>query len=170
MLIEISEIPPEGLHVALPAEEFDLGNSAGLWEGPASVRAELYLGRSGRGLLIGGTFVGDVALICSRCLESFRFQTQDRFDLYCALGLQASEGGERELAVDELDVTYLEEGRINTDHLLRENVLLGLPVQPVCREDCRGLCSRCGANLNLGSCGCQESPLDPRLTILRKLR
>jgi uncharacterized protein len=72
--------------------------------------------------------------------------------------------------MDELDVTYLEEGRINTDHLLRENVLLGLPVQPVCREDCRGLCSRCGANLNLGSCGCQEPHLDPRFTILRKLR
>ena len=170
MLIEVSKIPPEGLHLALPAEELDLGNSAGLWEGPASVRAELYLGRSGRGLLIGGTFVGDVVLICSRCLESFRFQAQDRFDLYCALGLQAPEGEERELAVDELDVTYIEEGRINTDHLLRENVLLGLPVQPVCREDCRGLCSRCGANLNLGSCGCQESHLDPRLAILRKLR
>jgi uncharacterized protein len=170
MLIEVSKIPPEGLHVALPAEELDLGNSAGLWEGPASVRAELYLGRSGRGLLIGGTFVGDVALICSRCLESFRFQAQDRFDLYCALGLQAPEGEERELAVDELDMTYIEEGRINTDHLLRENVLLGLPVQPVCREDCRGLCSRCGANLNLESCGCQDPHLDPRLTILRKLR
>ena len=63
MLIEVSKIPPEGLHLALPAEELDLGNSAGLWEGPASVRAELYFGHSGRGLLIGGTFVGEVALI-----------------------------------------------------------------------------------------------------------
>ena len=170
MLIEVSQIPLEGLDVALPAEELDLGNSAGLWDGPASVQAELHLERSGRGLVIGGTFVGGVALICSRCLESFRFQAQDRFDLYCALGLQAPLREERELAADELDVTYLEEGRINTDHLLRESVLLSLPVQPLCREDCRGLCPHCGANLNLRSCGCHEPDVDPRLQILRKLR
>ena len=170
MLIEVSQIPPEGLDVVLPAEEVDIGESAGLWLGPASVRAELHLERSGRGLVVGGTFVGVVALSCSRCLESFRFQAQDRFDLYCALGLQASPGEERELAVDELDVTYLEEGRINTDHLLRENVLLNLPVQPLCREDCRGLCPQCGSNLNLKSCDCQGPHGDPRLQILRKLR
>jgi uncharacterized protein len=170
MLIEVSQIPPEGLDVALPAEEVDLGDSAGLWAGPASVQAELRLERSGRGVVIGGTFVGDVALICSRCLESFRFQAQDRFDLYCALGLQASPGEVRELAVDELDVTYLEEGRINTDHLLRENVLLNLPVQPLCREDCRGLCPQCGANLNLRLCSCEAPRMEPRMQILRKLR
>ena len=170
MLIEVSKIPPEGLDVALPAEELDLGDSAGLWDGPASVKAELHLGRSGRGLVIGGTFVGEVALFCSRCLEPFRFQAQDRFDLYCALGLPAPRGEERELAEEELDVTYIEEGRIDTDQLLRENVLLSLPVQPLCREECRGLCPRCGANLNLGSCGCQDTQTDPRLTILRKLR
>jgi uncharacterized protein len=170
MLIEVSKIPPEGLDVALPAERLDLGESVGLWDGPVSVQAEMHIGRSGRGLVIGGTFVGDVALICSRCLEPFHFQPQDRFDLYCALGLQAPRGEERELAEEELDVTYLDEGRIDTDQLLRENVLLSLPVQPLCREECRGLCPRCGANLNLGSCDCQEPRLDPRLSILRKLR
>ncbi len=170
MLIEVSQIPPEGLVLALPADELDLGDSAGLWEGPASVQAELRLGRSGRGLVIGGTFVGDVALICSRCLEPFRFQAQDRFDLYCELQLQGPPGEQRELGEDELDVTYLEEGRINTDHLLRENILLSLPVQPLCREDCRGLCPHCGTNLNLGTCGCQPPHGDPRLEILRKLR
>lgn len=170
MLIEVSQIPPEGLDVTLPAATLELGDSAGLWDGPASVQAHLHLERSGRGLVIGGTFVGDVALICSRCLESFRFQTQDGLDLYCAVGVPATPREERELAADELEVTYLEEGRINTDHLLRESVLLSLPVQPLCREDCRGLCPHCGANLNLTSCGCQEHNVDPRLQSLRKLR
>lgn len=170
MLIEVSQIPAEGLDVSLPAEKLELGDSPGLWDGPASVQAQLHLERSGRGLVIGGAFVGDVALICSRCLEPFHFQTQERFDLYCAVGLPATPREERELAADELDVTYLEEGRINTDHLLRESVLLSLPVQPLCREDCRGLCPHCGANLNLTSCGCQEPDVDLRLQILRKLR
>jgi uncharacterized protein len=130
----------------------------------------MHLARSGRGLVIGGTFAGDVSLICSRCLDRFRFETQDRFDLYCEVGHQPPTGEECELDQDELDVTYLEEGRINTDHLLRENILLSLPVQPLCREDCRGLCPQCGANLNLGACGCQAPGVDPRLQVLRKLR
>lgn len=170
MLIEVSQIPPEGLDLALPTGDLELGDSPGVWEGPVSVQAAMHLSRSGRGIVIGGTFVGEVRLICSRCLEGFRFQTQERFDLYCEVGLQGSPGEERGLDEDDLDVTYLEEGRINTDHLLRENILLSLPVQPLCREDCRGLCPQCGANQNLGSCGCQTPRADARLQILRKLR
>ncbi|RPI07904.1 MAG: DUF177 domain-containing protein [Zetaproteobacteria bacterium] len=170
MLIEVTQIPPEGLDVALPTGELDLGESAGVWDGPASVQAAIRLSRSGRGVVIGGTFEGDVSLICSRCLEGFRFRTHDRFDLYCEVELPVPPDDERKLDEDDLDVTYLEEGRINTDHLLRENILLNLPVQPLCREECRGLCPQCGANLNLGSCGCQTTRTDPRLHVLRKLR
>jgi uncharacterized protein len=170
MLIEVSQIPPDGLEIALPTGELDLGDPAGLWDGPASVRAAMHVDRSGRGVVIRGTFDGDVALICSRCVEPFRFRTEDRFDLYCEVELGARPGEERELDEDDLDVTYLEEGRINTDHLLRENILLSLPVQPLCREDCRGLCPQCGANLNLGSCGCPTPREDPRLRVLGKLK
>lgn len=171
MLIEVSQIPPEGLDVALPPGELDLGNPGELWDGPVSVSAAMHLGRSGHGLVIGGTFEGNLRLICSRCLERFEFRAADRFDLYCEIGPPASSGrDQRELDDDELDVTYLEEGRINTDHLLRENILLSLPVQPLCREDCRGLCPQCGANLNLGSCSCQAPAGDPRLHVLRKVR
>jgi uncharacterized protein len=73
------------------------------------------------------------------------------------------------LAPDELDVTYLEDDQINTDQLLRENLLLSLPLQPLCRDDCRGLCPRCGANLNQEPCGCERPPADPRMDALRKL-
>ncbi len=170
MLIEVSQIPPEGLDIDLPPETLDLGTPADLWEGLASVRAVMHVGRSGRGVVIGGTFAGDLLLICSRCLERFPFQAADRFDLYCEVGTPTMAGDQRELDDDELDVTYLEEGRINTDHLLRENILLSLPVQPLCREDCRGLCPQCGANLNLGSCGCRAPVGDPRLQVLRKVR
>ena len=170
MLIELSQIPPDGLDVTLPTGELDLGASAGLWEGPASVRAVMHLQRSGRGVVIGGTFASDISLVCSRCLEPFPFQAEDRFDVYCQVRSQHPSGDEHERDEDEMDVTYLEEGRINTDHLLRENILLSLPVQPICREDCRGLCPQCGANRNLGPCGCQVPPGDPRLLGLRKLR
>jgi uncharacterized protein len=169
MLIDVSQIPPDGLDVALPEEVLDLGVPADTCAGPARIGAELHVGRSGRGLLISGAFHSAVLLICSRCLEPFEFRADDRFHLYCGTAVQGPPEEEHGLADDELDVTYLEQGRINTDHLLRENILLSLPVQPLCREDCRGLCARCGANLNQGACNCEEARVDPRLQALRKL-
>jgi uncharacterized metal-binding protein YceD (DUF177 family) len=71
MLIEVSKIPPDGLEIALPTGELDLGDPSGLWDGPASVHAAMHLDRSGRGLVIRGTFAGDVSLVCSRCTEPF---------------------------------------------------------------------------------------------------
>ncbi len=169
MLIDVSQIPADGLDVALPEEVLDLGVPADTCAGPARIGAELHVGRSGRGLLISGAFRSAVSLICSRCLEPFEFRADDHFHLYCETAAQGPPEEEHGLADDELDVTYLEQGRINTDHLLRENALLSLPVQPLCREDCRGLCARCGANLNQGACNCAEARVDPRLQALRKL-
>jgi uncharacterized protein len=169
MLIDVSQIPPDGLDIVLPEEALDLGVPGDTCEGPAIVRADLHVGRSGRGLLISGSFSGVVALACSRCLEPYHFRAEDRFHLYCETGAQGPPAEEHELSDDELDVTYLEQGRISTDHLLRENILLSLPVQPLCHEDCRGLCPRCGANLNQGACNCTETRADPRLQALRKL-
>jgi uncharacterized protein len=169
MLIDVTQIPPEGLHIALPEAELDLGDSPGIWEGPAMVRATLHVGRSGRGLLIEGTYAGGVSLVCGRCLEHFPFATEDRFDLYCEVDLPGQGGDDRALRPEELDVTCLEGGRLDTDLLLRENLLLSLPVQPLCGTDCLGLCPQCGANLNQGPCGCGVTPTDPRLQALRKL-
>jgi uncharacterized protein len=169
MLIDVSQIPPAGLDVALPEEVLDLGAPVETCVGPASVRADLRVGRSGRGLLISGSFSSGVVLVCSRCLEPFEFRADDRFHLYCETAAQGLPEEEHELAGGELDVTYLEQGRINTDHLLRENILLSLPVQPLCHEDCRGLCPCCGANLNQEACGCTQAHADPRLQALRKL-
>jgi uncharacterized protein len=53
---------------------------------------------------------------------------------------------------------------------LRERLLLSLPTLPLCRDDCRGLCARCGSDLNAGPCGCAAEAGDPRLAVLRTLR
>ncbi len=169
MLIDLTQVPAEGLDVALAEEDLDLGASDGTWDGPARVRGQLHIVRSGHDFVITGSFSGGVDLVCGRCLERFRFRAEDRFDLYCPVSGPEAAQDEHELTEDELDVTYVEEGRINTDQLLRESVLLSLPVQPLCQEACRGLCPRCGANLNQGPCGCTEAGGDPRLQVLKKL-
>jgi uncharacterized protein len=109
-------------------------------------------------------------LICGRCLEEFPYRAEEQLTLYCTAAGPGAAKGEAELSAEELDVTYLDEGRIDTDQLLRESLLLNLPVQPLCREECRGLCQRCGANLNEGPCGCGPADGDPRLHVLRTLR
>ncbi|MFB3816502.1 MAG: DUF177 domain-containing protein [Candidatus Methylomirabilales bacterium] len=128
----------------------------------------MHIARSGRDFVITGSFSGEVQLVCGRCLDRFRFHAEDGFDLYCPLGPDPVDE-EHELTEDELDVTYVEEGKVNTDQLLRESVLLSLPVQPLCHEACRGLCPRCGANLNQAPCSCVEASGDPRLQVLKKL-
>lgn len=169
MLIEISQIPAEGMDLAVPVVSLDLGEPSEVWAGPVTVGAAVRFDRSGRGVVVSGTFRGAVQLVCSRCLEPFPFTAEEPFRLYFETARPGRSVEEFELTDDELDVTYVEEGRIDTDTLLRENVLLCLPVQPLCREDCRGLCQHCGMNLNLGSCDCQEPRGDPRLEPLRKL-
>lgn len=71
---------------------------------------------------------------------------------------------------DEGEETYLMEGdRLDLGPLVRDAVLLGLPPAPLCREECRGLCPQCGADLNVESCGC-EAPIDPRWVALDALK
>jgi uncharacterized protein len=62
-----------------------------------------------------------------------------------------------------------EDGMIDLAPLVRELSLLAVPIKVLCREDCQGLCQECGANLNLGDCGCAESEIDPRLAVLESL-
>ena len=56
------------------------------------------------------------------------------------------------------------------DDLVREQILLGVPSYPLCREDCAGLCPRCGQDLNRGRCECDTAPVDPRLAKLKSIK
>lgn len=76
---------------------------------------------------------------------------------------------ESELSADDLGVLTLREPIFDTESLLTEQLQLNIPMKPLCREDCAGLCATCGANLNGGPCGC-EAPIDPRWQALAALR
>lgn len=166
--IDLSQIPPDGLELALGETVLDLGEGDGLWRSPAAVTAELRFDRTGRGVLVSGRYEVAIELVCCRCSEAFPFRQGEEVQVYLEPPL-AGPAEEMELGPDEMDVRFLEEDRIDVEALLRENVLLALPVQPRCHEDCRGLCPRCGANLNEEACACGGAPADPRLAVLRKL-
>jgi uncharacterized protein len=67
------------------------------------------------------------------------------------------------------DYAIIEDGFLDMDEQLREQMEIEFPIRFLCREDCRGLCSKCGKNLNEGDCNCNHKEIDPRLLPLQKL-
>ena len=79
-----------------------------------------------------------------------------------------SADGEREVEEEDLETSYYRDDQIDLNELLREQFYLALPMKPLCREDCTGLCPQCGTNLNTGTCACAPQWEDPRLAPLRE--
>jgi uncharacterized protein len=100
--------------------------------------------RTQQGLLLQGQFTANMDLDCVRCLKEYNQPMSWSFtDLYAFDSRSLSES----------NLLVPEEGRIDLAPLLREYVLLEVPIQPICRSDCKGLCPECGENLNYTDCG-----------------
>jgi uncharacterized protein len=107
---------------------------------------------------------------CARCLEPVVTDVKRSFDLlYRPLGADA---GRPELSVTsaEAEISYYHGEGLLLEDVLREQVLLEVPLKAICREDCKGLCPQCGANLNTLQCSCAEPAEDPRWSGLKDLR
>ncbi len=97
--------------------------------------------------------------VCDRCGKEF---TQDKEIPY---GCLLAEEIQNE---DNDEIVLLEDGKVDVGDLARTAFILGMDTKTLCSEDCKGLCSRCGADLNLGPCSCKKEA-DPRLAVLAKL-
>jgi uncharacterized protein len=92
------------------------------------------------------------------------------FDLIFRPSAADSEGPERSITAPETEIGYYQKDSLALEDVLREQVLLALPVRTLCKPDCKGLCPRCGANRNLQACNCDPGPSDPRWEALSGLR
>jgi uncharacterized protein len=118
----------------------------------APIRAELVLESIVEGILAVGRVEGALALRCARCLREFeRGFSVDLHELFVPFPHEDSD----EYPMDP-------EGFIDPDQMVRDAIGVELPFAPVCRSDCRGLCARCGGDLNLRECTCEEPEIDPR--------
>jgi len=110
---------------------------------------------------------------CDRCLKPVEFELAGRVQLM-VVGSERrereTEHEERELEEGELGVLELAGELFESVPLVREQLLLELPAKPLCREECAGLCPTCGADLNLGPCGCARRAIDPRWAALEVVR
>ena len=153
--------------ILLPAAEFGLGNDLEL--GPVEVDGTLSW--AAPNYLFQARLSYRQRVACDRCLGP----VEERVEAPCLL-LVAPRGGretaahERELAPEELGVLEVAGETLDTEPIVAEQVELNLPTHPLCREDCAGLCPRCGRNLNQGACGCGPPATDPRWGALAALR
>jgi len=149
--------------------DYELSESVDFAGGSSIVEGRVRLVRTDRGILVEGTLHTQVELDCSRCLTPFT----------CPLTLNVEEEYFPTTSVvtgaplplpDEPGCFTIDENHIlDLTEATRQYALLAIPMKPLCREECAGLCPRCGHNLNLGSCACPSEEIDPRWAVLTKL-
>ena len=128
-----------------------------------TIPAELTITNSGKGLLvIEGTAGVQAVIPCARCLEDVTYDFSLVFERRVDMKLSEEE---RESAEEEYN--FIEKDHLNVDTLVQNELLINWPIRVLCKEDCKGICSRCGANLNHGECGCDREALDPRMAAIK---
>ena len=106
---------------------------------------------------------------CSRCLEPFAVPVDAAFDVMFLPAESNVAGTAEEVGEDDLGVSFYKDETLDLGGLMREQFYLALPMKPLCREDCQGLCPVCGINRNRETCSCRSEWVDPRLEALRNL-
>jgi uncharacterized protein len=130
-------------------------------------RAELIVEHRGpkefvEDLRLRAHFQGRFELLCARCLSTVERDLDGDFDLIFRPAGVDAESGEHAISEDETEIGYYEPSGLLLEDAVREQVLLTLPARTLCQEDCKGLCSHCGADLNQASCDCGTTSADPR--------
>jgi uncharacterized protein len=118
---------------------------------------------------VRANYSGDFEMDCARCVEPVKVPLQGYFDLIFRPQEADAESGERAITVDETEIGYYEKSGLLLEDVVREQVLLSLPGRALCQPDCKGLCPRCGQNLNQAICSCESTPADPRWNALAGL-
>ena len=144
-----------------------------------AVAFEVRAQRLGPDVYLEGECRGTLELACSRCLTRYRGPIRERFRLVLEPAgdrVPAEPEGAAALAheglylADELESGWFRGTEIQLDRFVGEVLALAVPVQPLCREDCRGLCPRCGVDRNAESCSCSEARPESPFAVLASLR
>jgi uncharacterized protein len=162
MKILISDIPKEGLDIDLQeAMESETISS------PVKVR--LKIEKIGAEIMVKGDLSAEVNLQCSRCLKEFHKTLSLPIDVVYHPVEELKGEERREIAAEELDIDFYSGDELDLAGLFNEEIMLNIPMKPLCDDSCRGICSVCGADRNIKMCQCTVKNADPRLAKLKKL-
>lgn len=149
MKVTVSEIPNEGLDF-VEEEALELAEVKVV----SPVRLKLRVEKVGNEVIVNGSVSAVVGLACSRCLKDFRkdFESSLSVVYHPVEELKEEEG--HEVKTGELDIGFYSGDELDISELLKEQILLGIPIKPLCKDSCKGICIGCGADLNETACKC----------------
>lgn len=153
LIIDLGTLKPsmDRVEVDVPAREAGLPDAD--WSG--DIHCSLRVERSGDRVSIRGTVSSPVHLECVRCLREFDQVVTASLTVFAERSEKSHRAEENELQRDHI-MLFHDGRRLDLRETVREELLLELPITPYCREDCPGLCLKCGADLNQGPCGCTQ--------------
>jgi len=169
--IRLEDIPAEGATLALDIEPaaLDLGDLTDV-KPSGNLRGKAYVKKSGRKILVSLSLEFSLILPCSRCLRETEhgFSESSEFTL---IPPPPALPPEQRLEEEDLTTVFFSGEEIDLAPLFRETVILAIPIKPLCKPDCKGLCPVCGADRNEENCEHREEtePGDPRWAGLRAL-
>lgn len=167
MRIRVDEIPESGRFVHLhwaqdrlsqflpPDDPFEM-------KLVRPVNVDLEIQKRSDHIRVTGSIRGLLELACHRCLEPVQHELDEAVDLFLIEEAPSEESEEADLEVEDLEYEFYDGEAIEVDQLIAEQIFLSLPHKVLCSDQCRGLCPRCGANINTEPCGCdREESLSP---------
>ena len=171
MFIEVQDLKQEPLYIrhVFPIGEIKFFHEDAALSEP--VATDFVVTHNDRDLRVEGTVETSIRFRCSRCTKEFSKSFAASYDLtYLPQPKWTSENAEIALKYDDMEVAYYDGVALDVNLVILEQIELAMPMKFVCREDCKGLCYKCGVDLNEGLCSCKNEETDFRLSALLEFR
>ena len=170
MVIDLANVVarPKAIEVAFSPDEINLDIDGTSLSGDVSYSGETE--RVIEKVHVRGTVKAEVRVDCTRCLEPVTSKFEITFDDVFVNPEEDEAEVEIVLGAEELDESIAIDGKIDVGEVVREQIILALPDQVFCKEDCKGLCPKCGSNRNLIDCKCIDEEIDPRWAALKSFK
>jgi len=169
MKIIVSKIPDEGIEI----NSVETANSLGVKPPDLMLDDDVHIDavvtRQGRVFFVDGTLRTSLKLVCSRCAGEFSYPVST--DFYCQEEPFSNYDTDMETALHrgDLDIDHYAGDEVELNNIFREQLMLAMPMQALCRPDCLGLCPKCGQNLNIKKCGCKDEEVQSPFSVIKKL-
>lgn len=149
-------------------------NAAGQCRFDHMVDIELGARRMGELVIVEGCFKTLVGLTCNRCLKPYQITLGSPFNLNFTNELPEEnvpeDIDEIELGSEEIGLIFFQGEVIDLRDALQSEIVMAVPMKPLCKPECKGLCAKCGADLNRDGCSCERGNFDPRFAVLKNLK
>lgn len=169
MKIIVSQIPDDGVEI----HSIETAHSLGIKPPDLTLDNEVHIdamvNRQGRVFFVDGTLRTNLHLICSRCAGEFSYPVET--DFYCQEEPFTSSDIETEAILhrEDMDIDHYRGDEVELNDIFREQVILAIPMHPLCKTECLGLCPKCGQNLNIKKCDCREDITQNPFSVIKNL-